>query len=295
MRTHTVDLEGLPINVVDSEGTGHPIVLLHGNSCGSFVYRHQLEGELGSRFRLIVVDFPGHGRSGWARESSGTGYTSDRPATEDRPAAEDRPDAEDLYTIPGYAGVVVEVVQRIGVSEAVVAGHSLGGHVALEAAPRLPGAVGFFTFGAPPVGKPAAMDRAFLPNPNIAAAFQADSPDEIVRRYITDFFTPDTPVPDEFYRSYHRTDGRIRTVLQESVAAGTYTDELDLARTLGRPLAIIHGEQDLLVNDAYYSEIELPTLWRGAVQHIAGGGHTPQWETPDEFNRLLAAFVDEVS
>lgn len=35
----------------------------------------------------------------------------------------------------------------------------------------------------------------------------------------------------------------------------------------------------------------MPTLWRGAVQEIAGAGHAPHWEMADVFNALLADFL----
>jgi pimeloyl-ACP methyl ester carboxylesterase len=31
------------------------------------------------------------------------------------------------------------------------------------------------------------------------------------------------------------------------------------------------------------------------VQIVAGSGHTPQTEKPEQFNALLSAFVDEVT
>jgi pimeloyl-ACP methyl ester carboxylesterase len=39
----------------------------------------------------------------------------------------------------------------------------------------------------------------------------------------------------------------------------------------------------------------MPTLWRGAVQTIPGAGHAPQWETPEAFDALLAAFIAETA
>lgn len=61
---------------------------------------------------------------------------------------------------------------------------------------------------------------------------------------------------------------------------------------MGRPCGMWkHGAQEQLVNGAYFAALEMPTLWRGAVQRIAGAGHAPHWEQAAEFNALLAAFV----
>jgi pimeloyl-ACP methyl ester carboxylesterase len=59
------------------------------------------------------------------------------------------------------------------------------------------------------------------------------------------------------------------------------------------PVAVIHGSKDKLANLAYIQELELPTLWHGAVQVIEGAGHSPHWEAPDAFGELLGAFASE--
>jgi pimeloyl-ACP methyl ester carboxylesterase len=46
-----------------SVGAGRPIVLVHGNSSSLKVWKNQLEGPLGARYRLIAFDLPGHGNS----------------------------------------------------------------------------------------------------------------------------------------------------------------------------------------------------------------------------------------
>jgi pimeloyl-ACP methyl ester carboxylesterase len=37
----------------------------------------------------------------------------------------------------------------------------------------------------------------------------------------------------------------------------------------------------------------MPNLWRGEIQVITGAGHTPQWEQPESFNRLLREFIED--
>ena len=85
-----------------------------------------------------------------------------------------------------------------------------------------------------------------------------------------------------------RTDGRARSNLGASIAPGGARDEVAVVRDLKVPLAVLHGEAEQLVNGGYFASIAMPTLWRGAVQVIPGAGHTPQWETPEAFDALLA-------
>ena len=65
-----VDVDGSRVHHVD-EGTGPPLLLLHGNPTWSFLYREVIAG-LRDRFRCVAVDYPGFGLS---RPAPGYGFT----------------------------------------------------------------------------------------------------------------------------------------------------------------------------------------------------------------------------
>ena len=56
-----LDRAGLRLHYID-EGSGEPVVLLHGNPTWSFLYRHLIEG-LRASYRVVVPDHIGCGRS----------------------------------------------------------------------------------------------------------------------------------------------------------------------------------------------------------------------------------------
>ena len=90
-----------------SEGDNYarpPIVLIHGAGGHHLYWPPQVRRLQGQR--MLALDLPGHGKS------SGTGH----------------------QTIEGYAGEVAEFIQSIGLSTAVLVGHSMGGAIALEMA-----------------------------------------------------------------------------------------------------------------------------------------------------------------
>lgn len=60
-KSHCMDLNGLRYNYID-EGTGYPVVMVHGNPTWSFYYRELVKG-LSYRFRAIVPDHIGCGLS----------------------------------------------------------------------------------------------------------------------------------------------------------------------------------------------------------------------------------------
>lgn len=252
-----------------SSGSGPTAILVHGNSASARAFARQFDGPLGSKYRLIAIDLPGHGASENAAD----------PAN---------------YSIPGYARVLTDIVAHLGVADAVFVGWSLGGHVVLEAAPELPKALGLMIFGTPPLAFPPAMEQAFLPHPAMAAGFTNDLTVEQAQAYVTAAFKPGfTDIAPTFLEDVLRTDGRARAQLAASIAPAGYRDEVDLVAHLKIPLAVLHGVEEQLVNGAYFKTLATPTLWRGSVQTVTDAGHTPQWEQPAQFDALLAAFIDE--
>jgi len=271
MKTLRIDAPNGAIAFRESGGKGPAAVLIHGNSSSSRVFSRQLDGPLGERFRLVAVDLPGHGASDDARDRS-------------------------AYSLPGHARAVRAVVDALQLSGTVFVGWSLGGHIALEMAPDLPHASGFMIFGTPPLAFPPDMGEAFLPNPAMGVTFSEHIDREQAAAYVASFFKPGfADVPPFFLEDVMRTDGRARSNLRASFAPGGARDEVAVVGDLKVPLAVLHGGEEQLVNGGYFASIAMPTLWRGAVQVIPGAGHTPQWETPQAFDALLAAFIEEAA
>jgi haloalkane dehalogenase len=68
--SHYADVDGARVHYVD-EGSGSPLLLLHGNPTWSFLYRDVIKG-LRDRYRCIAPDYPGFGLSD---APAGYGYT----------------------------------------------------------------------------------------------------------------------------------------------------------------------------------------------------------------------------
>ena len=93
---------------LDLPGRGDPVVFIHGLGCAStYDYpRVAADPALAGR-RMIRVDLPGFGYS-------------------------DKPESFG-YRIGDQAGVVVELLDRLGLERCYLYGHSMGGSVAIEA------------------------------------------------------------------------------------------------------------------------------------------------------------------
>jgi pimeloyl-ACP methyl ester carboxylesterase len=266
----TVTIGGQEIGFLQSAGSERTVVFVHGNSSSAGTWRRLMAGPFGQRFRCLALDLPGHGRSAPA---------SDHAA----------------YSLPGYAATLAGFAAVLDAGDAVFVGWSLGGHIAIEAAPGLPGAAGFLVFGTPPVSSAEQLAEAFLPNPVLNTGFSADvSPAEALA-YAGSFVTPGSALPlDEFVADILRTDGAARAGLAASIAEGRFADEADIAATLGRPLAVLQGDGEQLISLDYLQRLALPTLWRGAVQIVPAAGHAPHQEAPEAFAGLLAQFIADL-
>ena len=254
-----------------SDGRGRAVIFVHSNSSSARTWDPLLTGPFGQRFRCLALDLPGHGSSAPAKNP------------------------ED-YSLPGYAAVLAGFAQATGTAEAVIVGWSLGGSIAIEAAPALPQAAGYFLFGAPPIASAAQMGEAFLPNPAMGVAFTAAVEPEQARASVASFTAPGSALSlDEFTADFLRTDGEARTGLFASIGEGRFADEIAIISTLPQPVAILHGEGEQLVSLNYLQQLAVPTLWRGHIQLIPGAGHALHREAPAEFAELLEQFIVDLS
>lgn len=104
-----VQVAGSAVNVIDM-GEGPAIVFIHGLS-GSWPNWLEQLPVFASEHRVIAMDLPGFGHS---------------------------PMPVDTITISGYARILDELLQKLGVSAATIVGNSMGGFVATELAIAFP-------------------------------------------------------------------------------------------------------------------------------------------------------------
>jgi pimeloyl-ACP methyl ester carboxylesterase len=105
-------------------GNGHPtLVFVHGWCCDKSYWEPQV-AHFSQKFRVVTIDLAGHGQSGTERNR---------------------------WTMTAFGEDVATVVNHLALEQVVLIGHSMGGHVIVEAAQRIPGGVlglvGVDTFG----------------------------------------------------------------------------------------------------------------------------------------------------
>lgn len=259
------------IAVAESQGKGPPVLLIHGNSLSKEIFRKQLEGEPGEKYRLIAMDLPGHGNSDNAKDPEGS------------------------YRIPGYAESALETLEALGIKQAPVLGYSLGGHVAIEMMARFSGLTGAFIFGAPPFKKgEEGMGEAFLPSEAMDYIFKEELTEEEIVKYIRSIFGENNSGLDFLPDTIRRTDGVARRLMFEAALRGDGVDQKDTVCSSPVPLAVVAGSDDNFINNDYLQSVKYKNLWDGKVHILEGIGHAPHWEAPEPFNKLLLRFLDSL-
>jgi len=100
MRTHYIEVNGLHFRVVE-DGSGPPVVLLHGFPDSSYLWRKQIPVLVGAGYRAIAPDLRGFGES-------------------------DKPEAVEAYTLPLLLGDVTGMLDKLDVDRACVIAHDWG-------------------------------------------------------------------------------------------------------------------------------------------------------------------------
>jgi len=270
-------------------GHGSPVIFIHGlGSSGYMEWRFNL-ASTAIRHRIFAPDLPGYGRT-------------EKPRVR--------------YTIGYFARFVERYMEERGLRSAAIVGASLGGRIALELALERPQlARRLVLVNALGLGRPkpqmAQMAYGLVTVPAVG---------EAVMRFTRGALRWASP------RTIRKVAGRFAGTTSdlEKMMDDAYLDDLrelyetddfhnaylSTVRALIHPRALLGGEHDV---SARLGELKIPVqlIW-GAddplfpVQHatrahamipgsklavIEGAGHTPQAERPEEFNRVLAAFL----
>lgn len=268
-----VSLRSGVVSYRDNEVKGPSIILLHGTCLSSEIFIEQYSGILADKYRVIALDLPGHG-------------SSSRPNN-----------PEEVYSVTGFASLVSEFISALDLDSVVLAGVSLGGNVAIEATTMCDDLKGLLLFSVAPIGDPFAPDKAYKLKPEeLGVAFAEEVTGEQAAAFTTTVMQREgDPIWERAKKDMLASDSLMRTSLGGSLMSGKYLNEVDIVSKLEIPVAILHGDRDEVVQRGYIDDLDVPTLWRGSVQDITGGGHMPQLDNPELFNKLVDEFISHIS
>lgn len=255
------------LTYIDTEGTGFPVVLVHGNSCSSKVFFKQIE-VFKDRYRLIAVDLPGHGNS-------------DRPKN---PAS--------AYTIPGYAKILDEVTLALGLDAFAVIGFSLGGNIALQWTEITDRILGVMMISSAPMKYSKEVLHAYPPYEGGYGDYPFPLTEPQARQYSSVCgFNVDDPAVYFMVEDAMKTDPSARATMVASVFAGKGTDETQIVSSLRIPLAVIAGKNDFVLGLDYIAKLPYRNLWKGRIHFLENAMHALPVHQAEELHPLIENFI----
>jgi len=270
-----VEANGLGFEVAD-EGTGTPVVLLHGFPDTSALWRHQVAALTGAGFRTIAPDMRGRGQS-------------DRPA-----------DVAD-YALQKIVGDVTGIMDALGIKRAHVVGHDWGAAVAWLVAMLAPDRVDHLVVIS--VGAPGAAGLPTLEDLQkswyrILFLFEGHAEDLAQRN---DWYLMRTLLQgggDDFdaYAANLSQPGALTAALNWYRANLPVDRLIPSGPGLRLPLVVaptmgMFGTADLYLSEAAMvnSASKVTGQWR--YERLEGAGHFVPVEAPDRLNDLLLDFL----
>ncbi len=269
-----VDAKGMRTRYIEA-GSGEPLILLHGSGGHAEAY-HKNVVPLGEHFHTYAIDMAGHG------------YTDSHP---------------DKAGTEGIVDHILRFMDTVGIQRAHFAGESLGGATAAKIALELPDRINklvFITGAGLEMGeeasKLAAPGRESFSR--LTAAATGNPTKETIRARLAWLFAdPDASITDELV----------------DVRYTIYTRRAKLAEASAAPAASTQRGVGVALTPEKLREIKVPffflwtehnpsTPWQvaemahkempGSRFHIIKhAGHWPQYEQPEEFNRLVVDFL----
>lgn len=278
LRIHDVALPGRTVSIL-TMGAGPDVLLLHGLGGAKSSFLETAAALSAAGRRVHVPDLPGFG-------------SSSKPLTAP-------------YSARWFAETVIETMDALGIDRADLVGNSMGGRVAIEVGLRAPERVGCLALLCPAV---AFVKRSYHPivrlaRPELGLLPHAIPRAAVARRLWSLFADPDAIDPaladlvvDEFRRTYASAGARHAFL---AAARNLYLDA-PWGRTgfyarladLDAPALFVWGSHDRLIPAGFQRVVAewLP----GAEQVVlAGCGHVPQVERPEQVHELLLRFLAE--
>jgi 3-oxoadipate enol-lactonase len=245
--------------MVDSEGEGPPIVMLHGLGGTSNSFQAMLPALAG--FRVLRPDLPGAGRS---------------------------PTPPQAITVELLVETVENAAAHLGVSRAHVVGHSFGTLIAQHLAARHPARVASLTlFG--PILEPqeAARDRLRERAATVRHAGMSTVADQLMHSALSTATASENPVAVAFVRESHmRQDAEGFARSCEALGQAAKADH----RLIDCPTLIVTGDEDA-VGPASIAHELADRIGRAKTVILHRCGHWTPIEKSKECSKLLAEFV----
>ena len=243
-------------------GRGKPVILLHG-WLGSWGLWQETMSFLGRFYRTYALDFWGFGESGKKRET---------------------------YAVQDFVSLVDQFMEQLGIVNAPLVGHSMGGTVSLSVAIKYPQRVSkVVVVGSPIVGSSLALPLKLAGYRGIAfMLFNMMSAFRFGVRVASPIICRDERFADMMDRDLSRTT--LESFLL-SIASLRRTDLRPMLGQIKVPAMGMYGDRDVIVHPRQWEPMK-QGIAHAYIERFPAAGHFPMLEEPQNFGERLKAFLD---
>jgi pimeloyl-ACP methyl ester carboxylesterase len=243
-------------------GRGRPVILLHG-WLGSWGLWQQTMSVLGANYRTYALDFWGFGESGKKRET---------------------------YAVQDFVSLVDQFMDHLGIMNAPLVGHSMGGTVSLAVAIQYPHRVSkVVVVGSPMVGSSLAWALRMAGRRPIAfLLFNVMGIFRMAMRVASPFICKDPRFPEMMDRDLSRTT--LESFLL-SIASLRRTDLRPMLSQVKVPAMGMFGDKDVIVDPMQWKPM-LAGIPQTRVERFPRAGHFIMLDDPENFIKPLKEFLD---
>ncbi len=244
-------------------GRGRPVILLHG-WLGSWGLWQETMAYLGQYFRTYALDFWGFGESGRQHPT---------------------------FSVQDFVAMVHQFMDRLGIEEAPLVGHSMGGTVSLSVAIQFPERVSkVVVIGSPIVGSSLALMLKLAGYRPIAVmVFNAMWALRLGLKILGPLISSDP----NFYEMMDRDLSK--TTLESFLLSIASLRETDLRLQLNQikvPALGMYGDKDVIVHPDQWQPMQAG-IPNSHIKRYEDAGHFIMLDKPQDFIETLKFFLDE--
>ncbi|MUP44577.1 alpha/beta hydrolase [Gramella sp. BOM4] len=254
------------------------LLFVHGLSSTLESWQHNIEA-LKDEFHCIAIDLPGYGKSS-------------RNKTD--------------YSLKEYAGMIQEFVQKKGLENVILVGHSMGGQIAMHTVLEYPELFEKLVLVAPAgIETFSAQEAAMMKSSYTPEILMASSDEQILANYKLNFYEfPQSAASmveqriaikeaDDFPAYAETVVNNIHAMLDEPV--------IDRISEISIPVLMIFGKNDMLIPNRYFHpDQSIESLVKTSeekyedleVEVINEAGHFVNFEKAEAVNQAIKDFVE---
>lgn len=266
-----MEIDGMQVHYRD-EGTGFPIVLIHGTASSLHTWNEWTE-ELKKNYRIIRMDIPAFGITG--------------------------PNETGDYSIKSYTNFLDKFLTKINVEKFYLAGNSLGGNIAWNYTAEHPEKVEKLILvdaSGLPTNKEQPAIFKMAKTPVLNSLFLYVTPKFFIKKNMKEVYADENKITDELVTRYHKMALRVgnRQAFIDRAKMDFKLDSkanLDKLKSIQTPTLLIWGANDNWIPLKSVGIKMDSVLPNSKLVVLENSGHVPMEENPEESLVILKKFI----